>query len=232
MSSVEGPAYPNHDHCKGLYFLTGDALVLREKIISRWRKLLLQPLNGNQVKTPVLIPRARLAASGHLEEFGTQILSVDSNLNLRPETAQSIFANYPTYRKLFRGNPLVIGQVGLAFRNEKSTRTTRLRCKEFEQLQLEAFIINNDEEAAKLILKFRGLVRALMLDLGIDYTEIEIPENERPHYSRRTLDLYFKDWEIGCINDRGCHDVGNNTRVIEVSLGLTRLIKLFLNSIK
>lgn len=60
---------------------------------------------------------------------------------LRPETAQSIFANF----KLVQDNarlklPFGIAQVGKAFRNEIAPREFLFRAREFEQMEIEYFI--------------------------------------------------------------------------------------------
>ncbi len=59
---------------------------------------------------------------------------------LRPETAQSIFADF----KLVSDNarlklPFGIAQMGRAFRNEISPRDFLFRCREFEQMEIEYF---------------------------------------------------------------------------------------------
>ncbi len=63
---------------------------------------------------------------------------------LRPETAQLIFTNF----KFVYGNsrlklPCGIAQIGKAFRNEISPRDFLFRCREFEQMEIEYFIKEN-----------------------------------------------------------------------------------------
>ncbi len=65
---------------------------------------------------------------------------------LRPETAQSIFVNFPL---LFRQNgsklPFGVVQVGKGFRNEIAPRSGLIRQREFNMLEVEMFVNPNDK---------------------------------------------------------------------------------------
>jgi len=59
---------------------------------------------------------------------------------LRPETCQSIFADFPRLYATARIKlPIGIGQVGKSFRNEISPRQSLLRMREFTQAEIEVF---------------------------------------------------------------------------------------------
>ncbi|MGI0141489.1 MAG: glycine--tRNA ligase [Candidatus Micrarchaeales archaeon] len=59
---------------------------------------------------------------------------------LRPETCQSIFADFPRVFKTMRGKlPVGIAQVGKSFRNEISPRQSLIRMREFYQAEIEVF---------------------------------------------------------------------------------------------
>jgi len=59
---------------------------------------------------------------------------------LRPETCQSIFADFPRLFKTMRGKlPIGIAQIGKSFRNEISPRQSLLRLREFYQAEIEIF---------------------------------------------------------------------------------------------
>jgi glycyl-tRNA synthetase len=59
---------------------------------------------------------------------------------LRPETCQSIFADFPRLFKTMRGKlPMGIAQIGKSFRNEISPRQSLLRLREFYQAEIEIF---------------------------------------------------------------------------------------------
>ena len=82
--------------------------------------------------------------------FKTNIGPVDdgeSYAYLRPETAQQIFTNFKnitdsTSRKL----PFGIAQIGKAFRNEITPRNFIFRVREFEQMELEFFVLPGEDE--------------------------------------------------------------------------------------
>jgi glycyl-tRNA synthetase len=60
---------------------------------------------------------------------------------LRPETAQTIFTDFPRIFKSTREKlPLGVAQVGRSFRNEISPRQGMVRMREFEQLEIEIFL--------------------------------------------------------------------------------------------
>ena len=72
----------------------------------------------------------------------------DSDIYLRPETAQGVFINFKNVVDTMAAQvPFGIGQVGKAFRNEVTPGNFIFRTKEFEQLELEFFCA--PEEADK-----------------------------------------------------------------------------------
>jgi glycyl-tRNA synthetase len=71
----------------------------------------------------------------------------DSTAYLRPETAQGIFVNFKnvldsTNRKL----PFGIAQIGKAYRNEITPRNFIFRVREFEQMEIEYFVMPGQDE--------------------------------------------------------------------------------------
>jgi len=63
---------------------------------------------------------------------------------LRPETAQLIFTNFKfVYENARMKLPFGIAQIGKAFRNEIAPRDFLFRCREFEQMEIEYFIVPN-----------------------------------------------------------------------------------------
>jgi glycyl-tRNA synthetase len=75
--------------------------------------------------------------------FLTNVGPVSENIAyLRPETAQSIFVNYKPVMDTTRLKPpFGIAQIGKAFRNEISPRNFLFRLREFEQAEIEYFIL-------------------------------------------------------------------------------------------
>lgn len=65
-----------------------------------------------------------------------------SELYLRPETAQGIFVNYKSVEPSMRLKvPFGIGQIGKSFRNEITPGNFTFRTREFEQMELEFFLL-------------------------------------------------------------------------------------------
>lgn len=143
---------------------------------------------------------------------------------LRPETAQGIFTNYKNVLDAFYPDlPFGIAQQGKAFRNEISPRDFVFRSREFEQMEIEYFV--HPEKWAE---SFDALLRDIyeFLDaLGLpreSIHELEVPENDRAHYSKRTIDIEY-DFPIGReellgLAYRTDFDLGNIQRVAGKSM--------------
>ena len=113
---------------------------------------------------------------------------------LRPETAQGIFTNYKNIVDTIYPNiPFGIAQQGKAFRNEISPRDFILRDRECSQMEIEYFVRPDTWEE-----NFESLRSAqhdfLENIIGLDPAklhEYEVPEKDRAHYSKRTIDFMF-----------------------------------------
>jgi len=117
---------------------------------------------------------------------------------LRPETAQGIFTNFKNVvDTLYPDLPFGIAQQGKAFRNEISPRDFVFRSREFEQMEIEYFVHPDKWEEA-----FEAWCKAVhewceVIGLPKDSIhELEVPEEDRAHYSKRTIDFEF-DYPIG-----------------------------------
>ena len=113
---------------------------------------------------------------------------------LRPETAQGIFTNYKNVVDTFYPNlPFGLAQQGKAFRNEISPRDFILRDRECSQMEIEYFVAPDTWEQ-----NFETM-RALQHDfleniVGLkpeNIHELEVPKEDRAHYSKRTIDFMF-----------------------------------------
>lgn len=121
---------------------------------------------------------------------------------LRGETAQAMFVDL---KNILTSNPkklpFGIAQIGKSFRNEITTGNFLFRLREFEQMEIEYFIAKpkadkdwqvHFEHWRKEMWKWFDLV-------GIDIKKVhehEIPDGERAHYSKRTIDFEF-DYPFG-----------------------------------
>lgn len=112
---------------------------------------------------------------------------------LRPETAQGIFVNFKNVVDTMAPKlPFGIAQIGKAFRNEIAPREWLFRVREFEQMEIEYFVKEEDWEAeyAKLLID----IRAWHAHIGLSDTNIreyEVPANDLAHYSKRTIDFEY-----------------------------------------
>ena len=112
---------------------------------------------------------------------------------LRPETAQGMFVNYKNIVDSFHPKvPCGMAQIGKAFRNEIAPRDFTFRAREFEQMEIEYLIAPKDWEAT--FEHFRNEIHAFIKDVGINADsvhELEVPDNDRAFYSKRTIDFEF-----------------------------------------
>lgn len=118
---------------------------------------------------------------------------------LRPETAQGIFTNFKNVVDSFYPDlPFGLAQQGKAFRNEISPRDFVFRSREFEQMEIEYFI-HPDQWQEAFGKWIKDIKEFLFSGLGLPESavhELEVPEDDRAHYSKRTIDFEF-DFPIG-----------------------------------
>lgn len=133
--------------------------------------------------------------------FKTNVGPVDDEASvsyLRPETAQGIFTNYKNVVDNFYPDlPFGLAQQGKAFRNEISPRDFIFRSREFEQMEIEYFVHPDTWEAE--FEKWVALCNEWFVALGLpegSVHELEVPAEDRAHYSKRTIDFEF-DFPIG-----------------------------------
>ena len=169
---------------------------------------------------------------------------------LRPETAQGIFVNFKNTVDAFHPKlPFGIAKIGKAFRNEIAPRDFIFRQREFEQMEVEYFIRPEDWE--KYFEYWRAEIMEWMEEIGLDMAkvhELEVLEEERAHYSKRTIDFEF-DYPFGRLElfglaYRSDFDLKNHKleyldeekgeklvpHVIEPSLGVDRVVLTLLLS--
>jgi glycyl-tRNA synthetase len=176
---------------------------------------------------------------------------------LRPETAQGIFTNFANVVTAARKKPpFGIGQVGKAFRNEITPGNFIFRTREFEQMEIEFFVA--PDTAAEWFEHWVEACWNWFIDLGVNpenMRRFDVPEDERAHYSDRTIDFEYnfgfqgKGWgELKGVANRTDFDLKNHIEhsgsnlaffdqasgekyvpyVIEPSFGLTRSMMAFL----
>jgi glycyl-tRNA synthetase len=122
------------------------------------------------------------------------IASDDDIAYLRPETAQGIFVNFKnvldsTNRKL----PFGIAQIGKAYRNEITPKNFIFRVREFEQMEIEYFVMpGEDEEWHRRWIEDR---HAWYTKYGIRPENLKLYEqsqDELAHYAKATTDILYR----------------------------------------
>ena len=153
--------------------------------------------------------------------FKTNVGPVDDGKTfayLRPETAQQIFTNFKNVvDSTSRNVPFGIAQLGKAFRNEITLKSFIFRVREFEQMELEFFVIpGTDEQWHKE-----------WVDLRLDWWEkqgvsrknlelYDVPKDELAHYSKATIDIMYKFphgiEELEGVANRTDFDLGSHSK--------------------
>jgi glycyl-tRNA synthetase len=117
---------------------------------------------------------------------------------LRPETAGGMFVNFKNVVDSFHPKlPFGLAQIGKAFRNEIAPRDFIFRVRELEQMEVEYFVRPDDWERA--FEEWREGMHAFAEALGLpkeSVHELEVPAEDRAHYSKRTIDFEF-DYPFG-----------------------------------
>ncbi|MEK7662383.1 MAG: glycine--tRNA ligase [Patescibacteria group bacterium] len=117
---------------------------------------------------------------------------------LRPETAQGMFVNFKNIIDSFHPKlPFGIAQIGKAFRNEIAPRDFLFRSREFEQMEIEYFIRGSDWKEEFEIWRKHMLEWINLIGLNKkNIHELEVPDGDRAHYSKRTIDFEY-DFPFG-----------------------------------
>ncbi len=132
--------------------------------------------------------------NGLMKTYLGPVESDDGLHYLRPETAQGIFINYKNVETAARKKPpFGIAQVGKSFRNEITPGNFIFRTREFEQMEMEFFVVpGTDETWHEYWLEQRW---SWYLDLGLSADNLrffEHPKEKLSHYSKRTVDIEYR----------------------------------------
>ena len=153
--------------------------------------------------------------------FKTNIGPVDDGKTfayLRPETAQQIFTNFKNVvDSTSRNVPFGIAQIGKAFRNEITLKSFIFRVREFEQMELEFFVVPGTDEGWHK--KWVELRVNWWEKQGVPKKSLElydVPNDELAHYSKATIDIMYKFphgvEELEGIANRTDFDLGSHSK--------------------
>lgn len=130
---------------------------------------------------------------GAMEDNSSQVF-------LRPETCQGIFANFDNVVNTCRVKvPFGIAQIGKAFRNEINPRNFTFRSREFEQMEMEFFCKPEKEEANKWFEYWKTERYNWYLKYGIQKEKLHLrihEPNELAHYAAGCADIEY-DFPFG-----------------------------------
>ncbi|HBD62928.1 MAG TPA: glycine--tRNA ligase [Clostridiales bacterium] len=116
-----------------------------------------------------------------------------SEIYLRPETAQGIFVNFKNVSRSTRKKvPFGIGQIGKSFRNEITPGNFTFRTREFEQMELEFFC--KPGEDMEWFYYWKEFCMNWLLSLGMTKENLRFRDHEQAelsHYSNATSDIEY-----------------------------------------
>ncbi len=138
---------------------------------------------------------------------------------LRPETAQGMFVDFKAIVDTGRVKvPFGIAQIGKSFRNEITPRNFIFRSREFEQMEMEYFISDQDDWM-KWHRYWIDWCRDWLVSVGIpaaQLSEYNHPKEKLSHYSKGTTDLMFQypfgTQELWGIAARGNYDLSQHSK--------------------
>ncbi|MFH1170499.1 MAG: glycine--tRNA ligase [Candidatus Vogelbacteria bacterium] len=169
-----------------------------------WQRFVIDREEMYGIDATILMNQKVWQASGHVAKFSeifqTQIGTGDDAAvtYLRPETAQGMFVNFKNVVDSFHPSlPFGLAQIGKAFRNEIAPRDFLFRTREFEQMEIEYFVPPTDW--GKYFEEFRKAMNNWAKEIGLNpehLHELEVPDADRAHYSKRTIDFEF-DFPFG-----------------------------------
>jgi glycyl-tRNA synthetase len=162
-----------------------------EEMSAKIREIGLKSPKGNELTEPKKFNMM-------LETYLGPVKDEENKVYFRPETAQAMFVDFPQIVESTRQRiPFGAAQIGKAFRNEITPGNFIFRQREFEQMEIEFFV--KPEEANKWFEYWLEQQKDWLKDIGVDSDKlhfIEVPEADRAHYSKRSVDTEF-DFPFG-----------------------------------
>jgi glycyl-tRNA synthetase len=142
---------------------------------------------------------------------------------LRGETAQAMFVDFKIVQEVTaKALPFGVAQIGKAFRNEITPGNFIFRTREFEQMEIEYFFPEpqTDNDWQEQFEHWRVQIHEWFKLIGLseEYIhDVDIPDGERAHYSKRTIDFEynypFGQKELYGLAYRTNFDLTNHERV-------------------
>ncbi len=170
------------------------------------------PLEGGPLSAPRRFNLMFKTHMGPVEDEGAVIY-------LRPETAQGSYVNFKSVQQSSRKKvPFGIAQIGKSFRNEISPGNFVFRMREFEQMEMQYFVVPG-EAAADAFEEWLPARRAWYERYGVEPARLRFREHaadELAHYAKKAIDVEYRfpfGWkELEGVHNRGDFDLGSHAR--------------------
>lgn len=143
-----------------------------------------------------------------------------SKVYMRPETCQSLFTDFKSILDTTRARiPFGLAQIGKAFRNEITPWQFLYRTREFEQMEIEYFVENDEKKAMESYttrkdecMNYRTKI------IGINEEHLRFKDHEKlAHYAAAATDIEYLYprwfWEIQWIHNRTNFDLTQHQEV-------------------
>jgi len=116
-----------------------------------------------------------------------------TELYMRPETAQGIFINFKNIQRTTRKKiPFGVAQIGKSFRNEITPGNFIFRTREFEQMEMEFFCKPGTD--LEWFGYWKDYCKNFLVGLGIKESNLRLRDHEKEelsHYSKATTDFEY-----------------------------------------
>lgn len=135
---------------------------------------------------------------------------------LRGEITQGVHVNFKNVVSSSRVKiPFGIAQIGKAFRNEITPGEFTFRSREFEQMELQFYVRNDDEESMKWFEYWKAERKRWYLSLGMREENLNFKKHVKlAHYAKAAFDIEYNaggEWkEMEGIHHRGTWDLSRH----------------------
>ena len=143
-----------------------------------------------------------------------------SKVYMRPETCQSLFTDFKAILDTTRARiPFGLAQVGKAFRNEITPGQFLYRTREFEQMEIEYFVENDEKKAMEIYTTRKNNCMEYWTEIiGINKEHLRFKDHEKlAHYAAAATDVEYLYprwfWEIQWIHNRTNFDLTQHQEV-------------------
>lgn len=164
---------------------TADGMTL-EALAGKLKELDIKSPEGNAISEPKSFNLMMKTELGKVEGEKTEVY-------LRGEIAQSMFVNFKNILDTMRVRlPFGIASVGKAFRNEITPGNFIFRTLEFDLMEFEYFI--REEEWKESFEYWLSEMQAWLGEMGFSEENLRVREHEAEelsHYSKRTVDIEY-----------------------------------------